>query len=209
MFSAEEMQLKLGKIHNIDCLEFMRQVPDNYFDLVLTDPPYGIGFSSNPVRGSHEKKDWDSATPNNDVFNEIFRISKNQIIWGGNYFDLPPTKGFVIWDKDQPLEFTLAMYEYAWTSFDKPAKGLKYPVRLIGGDKFHPTMKPIELMNFCLRYAKVESGCKIFDPFAGSCTTAVAAESMGLEWCVCELEQDYCKIGQDRLKNIQVDLFGL
>ena len=187
----------------------MQQVPDNYFDLILTDPPYGIGFSNNPVRGSHEKKNWDNATPSSKIFTEMFRISKNQIIWGGNYFDLPPTKGFIIWDKEQPLDFTLAMYEYAWTSFDKPAKGLKYPVRLIGGEKFHPTMKPIELMNFCLRYAKAELGNKVFDPFGGSCTTAVAAEALGLEWCVCELEKDYCDIGLSRLQNIQGDLFGL
>jgi len=82
--------IELNKIYNEDCLEFMKRVPDKYFDLVLTDPPYGIGISSNPIRQRHSKKSWDDFTPSKEYFDQIFRISKNQIIWGANYFELPP-----------------------------------------------------------------------------------------------------------------------
>ena len=105
-----------------DNMELMSRYPDNYFDLAIVDPPYGIGISSNPVRQQHQKKDWDSAIPTKEYFNELFRVSKNQIIWGGNYFDLPPSRGFFIWDKKQPHDFSLAMCEMAWSSIQKPAK---------------------------------------------------------------------------------------
>ena len=107
---------ELNKIYNEDCLAFMKQVPDKYFDLVLTDPPYGIGISSNPIRQKHAQKDWDSFAPDKAIFDEIFRISKNQIIWGSNYFELPPSKCFLVWDKKQPYDFSLAMCELAYCS---------------------------------------------------------------------------------------------
>jgi site-specific DNA-methyltransferase (adenine-specific) len=203
----------LNKIHNVDCLEFMRQVPDNYFDLVLTDPPYGLGdrlskgagkLNNTPMKQLYLKTQWEDIAPDNKIFNEIFRISKNQIIWGGNYFDLPPTRGFICWDKKQPMP-TLSACEYAWTSFDKPAK--LFAISSTDLNRKHPTQKPIELMKFCLNYAKVNAETKIFDPFMGSGTTAIACESLGLKWCGCELEPDYVEIANNRLKSVQLDMF--
>lgn len=86
-------------------MELMKRYPDKYFDLAIVDPPYGIGISGNPVRQKHKKKNWDNETPTAEYFDELFRVSKNQIIWGGNYFDLPATQGFFIWDKKQTTRF--------------------------------------------------------------------------------------------------------
>jgi len=201
------MKDKMNKIHHIDCLEFMKQVPDDYFDLVLTDPPYGIGISSNPIRQKHDKKEWDNFTPSKEHFNEIMRISKNQIIWGGNYFSLPPSKNFLIWDKKQSYDFSLAMCEMAWTSYDFPAKMYSYANR---GDeeKKHPSQKPIRLIDFCINFSRSRSEIKtVFDPFMGSGTTAIACKSLGLDWCGCELEADYVEIANKRLEAVQGSLF--
>ncbi len=103
-------------------MELMARYPDNHFELAIVDPPYGIGISKNPVRQQHAKKEWDNAIPTEEYFYQLFRVSKEQIIWGGNYFDLPPTQGFFIWDKKQPHDFSLSMCEYAWSSKNKPAK---------------------------------------------------------------------------------------
>ncbi len=201
------MQNKMNKIHNIDCLEFMKTIPDNYFDLVLTDPPYGINIGRDSIRQKHAKKDWDKETPSQKYFDEIFRISKNQIIWGGNYFNLPPSKGFLIWDKKQPYDFTLAMAEYAYSSWDFPAKLFSHSNRG-DEDKKHPTQKPTKLMEFCLDFAGRREDIKsVFDPFMGSGTTALACQSIGIEWCGCELEPDYVKVANKRLEAVQGSLF--
>lgn len=199
--------IEMNKIYNMDCLDFMKQVPDNYFDLVLTDPPYGIGISSNPIRQKHAQKDWDSFTPDKVIFDELFRISKNQIIWGANYFELPPSKCFLVWDKKQPYNFSLAMAELACCSIDFPAKIYSHSNRG-DEDKKHPSQKPLKLMEFCLEFAKNREIIKtVFDPFMGSGTTAIACESLGLEWCGCELESDYVEIANKRLKQVQKVLF--
>lgn len=201
------MKDKLNKIHNIDCLEFMKQVPDKYFDLVLTDPPYGIGISSNPIRQKHDKKDWDDFTPSKELFDEIFRVSKHQIIWGANYFELPPSKCFLVWDKKQPYDFSLAMAELAYCSIDFPAKIYSHSNRG-DEDKKHPSQKPLKLMDFCLSFAREREDIKtVLDPFMGSGTTAIAAKSLGLEWCGCELEADYVAIANKRLEAVQGSLF--
>src|SRR5574344_2421590 len=88
-------------LYHCDCMELLRQTPDNYYSLALVDPPYGIGIRSNPFRQKFEKCDWDNAIPNKQYVDELMRVSKNQIIWGGNYFDLPPSQGFLIWDRKQ------------------------------------------------------------------------------------------------------------
>ena len=181
---------------------------DKSIDLVLTDPPYGIGISSNPVRQKHTKKEWDNNIPMDLIFNEIFRISKNQIIWGANYFKLPPSKGFLIWDKKQPYDFSLAMCEYAYISFDFPAKMYSYSNR---GDeiKLHPTQKPLDLMTFCLNFALQRDNTikTIYDPFAGSGTSLVCAKSKGLDYIGSELDKDYCEIINKRLQSVQGSLF--
>ena len=210
MWSEDKIKAKMGKVHCMDCMDFMVNIPDNYFDLICCDPPYGIG---DKFKGGKSGKmnfnevvdrGWDVA-PSNEVFNEIFRISKNQIIWGGNYFKLPPTRGFIIWDKKIQPDFSLAMAEYAWTSFDALPKIYRYCSQVAG--KQHPTQKPLKLIEFCLEYAKADKSFKVFDPFMGSGTTAVACQSLGLDWCGCELEPDYVAIANKRLEQVQGSLF--
>ena len=203
------MEQYKNTVYHGDCLEFMRSVPDGFFDLVLTDPPYMIGISNNPIRQKHDKKDWDSKPINPEVFKEMQRVAKNLIVWGGNYFTefLPSSKGFLIWDKKQPYNFTLAMCEYAYSSFNRPAKMFSYANRS-DGVKMHPTQKPLPLMQFCLRYAQEQTDTlKVFDPFMGSGTTAVACVSMGIDWWGCELERDYVDVANSRLSKLQVELF--
>jgi len=216
----DSMTDKMNKIHNIDCLEFMKQVPDKYFDLVLTDPPYGIdlanmnmgaGKSAKCSRIENRKweaKDWDKKTPDQEIFNEIFRISKHQIIWGGNYFDLPPYKFYILWDKEIPNGLSFADCEIAWTSYNKAPRIFRYSAYQDKNNKFHPTQKPLKLFDYCLRTANDKQEIKtIFDPFMGSGTTAVACQSLGLEWCGCELEADYVAIANKRLEAVQGSLF--
>ena len=202
------MKEMINKVFNEDCLETMKRMADKSIDLVLTDPPYGIGISSNPIRQKHTKKEWDNNIPMDLIFNEIFRISKNQIIWGANYFNLPPSKGFLIWDKKQPYDFSLAMCEYAYSSFDFPAKMYSYSNR---GDevKLHPTQKPLDLMTFCLIFALQRDNTikNIYDPFSGSGTSLVCAKSKGLDYIGSELDKDYFEIINKRLQTVQGSLF--
>jgi len=212
MFTNEQMQENMNKIHHQDCLTFMKQVPDNYFDLVLTDPPYGIdvgsmGMGKGKKNTEYDAFSWDKEVPSDEIFEEIFRISKNQIIWGGNYFNLPPTGSLIAWDKIQ--YFSGADFEIAWTNLNKPSKSYRMSraEAYCNMNKKHPTQKPINLIEFCLNYADIEKHHKIFDPFMGSGTTAVACKSLGLDWCGCELEEDYCNIARKRLEKVQCSLF--
>jgi len=200
----EIMQDKMNKIHHIDCLEFMKQVPDNYFDLVLTDPPYGINIAKTGKVGGvglakvkdYGAKEWDIEPPTKEHFNEMRRISKKQIIFGANHFiDLIPHRSscWIVWDKDNTGNF--ADSELAWTNFDTAVRNYKF--RWNGfiqqdmankEERHHPTQKPIELFKMILRDYGIKLDKKtVFDPFGGSCTTAIAAKSLGLDWCVCEL----------------------
>ena len=172
-----------------DNMELMARYPDKYFDLAIVDPPYGIGISSNPVRQQHQKKDWDSAIPTKEYFNELFRVSKNQIIWGGNYFDLPPSRGFFIWDKKQPHDFSLAMCEMAWSSIQKPAKMWSLSV-LKEQNKIHPTQKPIQLYEWLLMN-NAEEGFKILDTHLGGGSIALACHNLKYELTACEIDQEY------------------
>ncbi len=182
-----------------DCMELMAKTPDKWYDLAIIDPPYGIGISSNPVRQMHDKKQWDNAIPNKTYFNELFRISKNQIIWGGNYFELPPSQGFIIWDKKQPQEFSLAMCEFAWLSVQMPAKMFRYSV-LTERDKLHPTQKPVKLYEWLLtKYAK--QGDKILDTHGGSMSIAIACHNLGFDLDCIELDTDYYKQAVKRYEN--------
>lgn len=190
-----------SNVFNVDCVEYMRTLPNNYFDLCIADPNYGIGIAANPVRQAHERKDWDNKTPDKEFFDELFRVSRNQIIWGGNYFDLPPTKGFIVWDKKQPIDFTLSMCEYAWTSFNKPAKMFREHVPSNGEVKIHPTQKSVNLYAWILRnYAK--DGDLIFDPMMGSQSSRIAAYKMGFDYVGCEVEPLYFNKGNERFNKI-------
>jgi hypothetical protein len=147
-------------------------------DALLTDPPYGIGLASNPIRQRFARQNWDNETPSETVLRLCLDTAGAAIIWGGNYFDLPPSKGWLIWDKMQPENFTLAMCELAWTNIDRPAKMFrKHPSHY---EKFHPTQKPVELMKWCLGY--LPKARTILDAFMGSGTTGVACESLGVQF---------------------------
>ena len=189
----------LNKVICADCIEILRALPDKCVDLVLTDPPYGIGISKNPIRQMHEKRDWDDKIPEKEYFTEMIRVSKNQIIWGGNYFDLPPSQGFLVWDKEQPETFSTAMCEQAWMSFQSPAKMFRYRV-VDGIKKDHPTQKPLALMQWCLeKYSG--PGQIVLDPFAGSGTTLVAAARLQQPFIGIEMCDEYCKVAEARLKS--------
>jgi DNA modification methylase len=151
-------------------------------------------------------KGWD-IVPSDEIFEEIFRISKNQIIWGANYFKMPPTRGFIIWDKIVSADFSLAMAEYGWTSFDTLAKIYRLSTDKTG--RVHPTQKPLKLMDFCLNFAlQRDNNIKtVFDPFSGSGTTLVSAKSKGLDYVGCELDKDYFEIINKRLQQVQGSLF--
>lgn len=190
-------------LYNCDCMDYMRGLPDKAFDLAIVDPPYGIGISSNPVRQQHDKKQWDNAIPKADYFSQLMRVSKNQIIWGGNYFldYLGASQGFVIWDKVQPQDFSLAMCEFAWSSIQSPAKMWKRSV-LAERNKIHPTQKPIDLYEWLLtNYAK--SGQTILDTHLGSGSSAIAANNLGFELVGCELDADYFASACQRIENAQ------
>ena len=179
-------------IYNADCLEVMGGVADKEIDLVLTDPPYGIGFGNfnrtnklnNGTRikaNKYHNADWDDKIPGAEIFEEILRISKEQIIWGGNYFPaLWQLAGrcFIFWKKNNPVP-NFADGELAWTSLDKVAKCFDYNYygnqegRTIAEQKIHPTQKPIALMSWCLTNYSKENDL-IFDGFLGSGTTAIS-----------------------------------
>jgi len=182
------MELK-SIVYNEDCVQGMKRYPDKYFDLAIVDPPYGIGISSNPVRQMHDKKKWDNAIPTDEYFEQLFRVSKNQIVWGGNYFPLPPSQGFLIWDKKQPQDFSLAMCEFAWISIQSPAKMFRFSV-LTERDKIRPTQKPKQLYKWILQlYA--EKGDLILDTHLGSGSNRIACDEMGFDFVGFELDKEY------------------
>lgn len=193
------------EITNENNLDLMKRYSDKYFDLAIVDPPYGIGISKNPVRQMHKKKDWDNEIPSKQYFDELFRVNKNQIIWGGNYFDLPPSQGFYIWDKKQPENFSLAMCEYAWSSIQKPAKIWSLSV-MKEQNKIHPTQKPIELYEWLIM-RNAEKGYKILDTHLGSGSIAIAIdiinkrEKLNLQFIGCELDTDYYNKAIERIKS--------
>jgi len=203
--------IKLGKaeLHNADCMELMAQYPDGYFELAIVDPPYGIdaanmtmGKGSANDLGIHKKKNWDKKTPTQFYFNQLFRVSKNQIIWGGNYFFdyLGNTRCCLIWDKlDYNSDF--AAFELAWTSFNKNCKTFQR-ARSAEGDsngKIHPTQKPVKLYEWLLtNYAK--KGDKILDTHLGSMSSVIACHNLGFEIVGSELDADYFEAGVERVK---------
>jgi len=185
-------------ITNEDNMKLMSRYTDNYFDLAIVDPPYGINISSNPVRQKHSKKNWDNSTPTAAYFQELFRVSKNQIIWGGNYFDLPPSQGFFIWDKKQPHDFSLAMVELAWSSIQKPAKLWSLSV-LKERNKIHPTQKPVEIYEWLL-INNANKGDKILDTHLGSGSISLACYNLGFDLTGCELDKEYFDASCKRLE---------
>ncbi len=197
-------------VTNEDNMELMKRYPDNYFDLAIVDPPYGIDINSSGRLGHYggKGKSWDSEVPNDDYFNELSRVSKEQIIWGANYFKMSPTRCFLIWDKEQPEGVSFASCEYAWTSFDKSAKTFYKRPQNADNVRIHPTQKPVKLYEWLLmNYAK--EGDKILDTHLGSGSIAIACHNLGFELTACELDKDYYDASLKRFKQVtsQTQLF--
>jgi site-specific DNA-methyltransferase (adenine-specific) len=195
-------------VTNEDNMELMARYPDNYFDLAIVDPPYGIGASEMTMGSGKNKKyykgkNWDNKTPNEKYFNELKRVSKNQIIWGGNYFNLPLTKSWIIWDKGIYWDCDFADGEMAWTSFERVLRIAQIRYKgFLGADKqrIHPTQKPITLYKWILdKYAK--QGDKILDTHLGSGSIAIACHDYGFELTACELDKEYYDTSYKRFKN--------
>ena len=190
-------------IYNEDSLQALRAMQDKQFDLAIVDPPYGIGdkFKGGKTGKMNfneiVNKDWDKVPPV-EYWEQLFRVSKNQIVWGGNYFPLPPTRCFIVWDKVISEDFSLAMAELAWTSFDKLAKIYKLQVPKDG--KIHPTQKPVKLYKWLLNnYA--ERGAKILDTHLGSGSIAIACWDMGFDLTAYEIDKEYFDAACKRLDN--------
>ena len=239
--------LELNKLYNMDCMEGMAQFPDNFFELAIVDPPYGVGSITymphkrtnavggyldeysvtiatfDALRTSTVKKKYmpgvvrsdcgkdtiknfgdENVSPGPEYFAELFRVSKNQIIWGGNYYLLPPSRCYIIWDKGISEDFLMAMCEQAWTSFADNAKIIKG----IYADKnrtqskearIHPTQKPVELYSWILgRYAK--PGDKILDTHVGSASSLIACHNAGYEYVGFEIDEDYYNAATERME---------
>jgi len=197
---------------NADCMNpetGLPSYPDNYFDLAIVDPPYGIGYDgakqtsgSNGGRKAHEFKGWDSSIPSAEYFSELFRVSRNQIIWGANYFTqyLPPSMGWIIWRKDRG-NFSSSDAELAYSSFDVALREwTKNPLVLVReGGTMHPTQNPIALYRWLVKnYAK--QGDKILDTHVGSASSLIAFEEMGFEYVGYELDADYYRDSCKRLE---------
>ena len=207
-------------ITNEDNMELMARYPDKYFDLAIVDPPYGINIQkmnyTQSTKGGVAKRnnyssitDWDSNIPKQEYFNELFRVSKNQIIWGGNYFNLPLTKSWIIWDKKTEDKYSndFADCEMAWNSFDKPAKIVRYlwsgmlqPDMKEKQIRIHPTEKPYQLYKWLLdKYAK--EGNKILDTHLGSGSIAIACHDYKFNLTACELDKEYFDKAMQRINN--------
>ena len=179
--------------YNMDCMAGMKLFPDKYFDVAIVDPPYGIN------------------APTEEYFKELFRVSKNQIIWGGNYFNLPPTKCFVVWDKVQPWD-AFSQAEIAWTSYNLPAKLFRYSNT--GGanseKRIHPTQKPIALYEYLVGAFKLSGGV-VLDTHVGSASSLIAYHRTGVRFVGFEIDTEMYEVSNARLERerAQLSLFDL
>ena len=212
----------MNRFENIDCMIGMKEYSDNYFDLAIVDPPYGIGIKTNmKIRTTrrpnslwsepkHKEKEWDNNKPDKSYFDELFRVSKNQIVCGGNYLcDLLPVSGcWIFWDKLMAAEMLFADGEFIWTSFKHSSKKFVcHPfVGSNGGkDRIHPTQKPKGLYAWLLNtFAK--EGDIILDTHVGSASSLIACEDMGFEYVGFELDEDYYNAAQKRLTQFRSQL---
>lgn len=190
-----------------DCMNLMKTLPDKAFELAIVDPPYGLermkhGTAKNNRTG-FATGNWNNNKPTQEYFNELFRVSKNCIIWGANNFTLPESEYFIVWDKQQPID-SYADAELAWTNCKMPAKVFRYSVFKLMQDrkddiKIHPTQKPVALYEWLLQtYAK--QGDKILDTHLGSGSSRIAAYNLGFDFVGCEIDEDYFKAQEERFK---------
>jgi len=200
---------------NLDCMEGMKRYKDKHFDLAIVDPPYGIGADKAQNNGGekwgykkYKDTDWDTSIPEKGYWDELFRISKNQIVWGGNYMTefLPPRMGWIVWDKGQ-RDFSLADGELAWTSFNKAlrifemSRGEMLAKNNKEGGRFHPTQKPVKLYKWLLHnYAN--PGDLILDTHVGSASSLIACHLLGFDAVGFELDEGYYKESKERLERV-------
>lgn len=206
-------EIIINKVYEMDCLELMKKLPDKYFDLVLTDPPYGLNINQKNVsRGKlaiakdYGECEWDKEIPSADHFKEMLRVSKNQIIFGGNYFTdyLYPSSCWIVWDKDNG-DNDFADCELAWVSYPKAVRKFKFRWNgmlqenmKMKEQREHPTQKPIALGRWVLQKF-ADKNDLIFDPFVGSGSFLVACKQLGFNFVGCEINSDYVKICNKRL----------
>ncbi len=200
------------KLYNADNMEVMKTFKDKQFDLAIIDPPYGLGKklahagngknSQSKFTTEFKLKDWDNKIPDSSYFNELMRVSKNQIIWGGNYFPLPPTRCFICWDKMVFIP-SMSRIEQAWTSFDKLPQLVQY--NNTDPNRIHLTQKPVQLYKWLLQnYAK--DGDTILDTHSGSLSIGIACHDMKFDLTAIELDKDYYEQAKQRLFNHQKQL---
>ena len=197
-------------LNNADCLVEMKNIDNNYFDLAIVDPPYGIEVNKMTLGSGKYKnkgKSWDSETPPQEYFDELFRISKNQIIWGANYMIdkiKKPSMGWIYWDKmNGDSDFSDG--ELAFTSFKRALRSYKHHLSMDRSKRFHPTQKPIKLYEWLLmKYAK--EGDKILDSHLGSGSIAIACHNLGFDLTAYEIDKDYFNAARKRLQEHQSQL---
>lgn len=200
----------------MDCMEALKQTPDNYYSLAIVDPPYGIGINHNMGRRKGDKKSnyapaiWDNESPSVEYFNELFRASKNQIIWGANHFisKMPKDSScWLMWDKGFSEAVTFAQFELAWTSFNSTCKKYNKHPNLLA--RIHPTQKPIQLYKWLLQNYGHGGGGRILDTHLGSGSSRIAAYEMGFDFTGFEIDKDYFDAQEKRFQNFikQLSLF--
>ena len=194
------MKIINATLLHIDCMEYMTGLPDKAFDLAIVDPPYGLNMAKERPRkdgrfAHNVPRTWDEKIPDSAYFSELERVSVNQIIWGGNYFPLPPTQGFIFWYKQNPVD-NFSDGELAWTSFKRPARCFHFAYyggiegKTSAPKKIHISQKPVKLYEWLLsNYAK--PGQRILDTHLGSGSSAIACNNLGFEMVGCELDEDY------------------
>ena len=195
-------------VHNADCMDMLRTIADKTYDLALVDPPYGLGrrlssggaaFAGRSAAKLYkDSSQWD-IKPSREYWNELFRVSKHQIVFGGNYFieHLHASRGFIVWDKRQPLP-QMSACELVWTSFDKPSK--IFPCTAQNRQRFHPTQKPIEIYKFCLQYANAKPSWHILDTHLGSGASRIATHELGAHFVGIERDLSYFNLQEQRFQ---------
>jgi len=209
-----------NKVFLMDCMEGMKQYPDKFFDIAIVDPPYGIGMDNQVVRqkpnrpntknrgGEKQYKfsEWDSEPPNDEYFEELFRVSKNQIIWGANYFctKLKPNYGWIFWDK-QMGENNFSAGEFAFQNIYKRSAMFSEPSMRVAGTRIHPTQKPVKLYEWLIKHY-AEDCDTILDTHVGSGSSRIAAHKAGKSFVGFEIDKDYHEAQEKRFKEFKKQL---
>lgn len=194
--------MPISEVYNMDCMEYMKSIPDKFFDLAVVDPPYGISITKMNMGGRNTikpdlNKKWDSSIPDREYFKDLFRVSVRQIIWGGNYFNLPASQYFAVWDKGETMYGRdFAECELAWVSSGGTRIFKKSPNQI---NRIHPTQKPVSLYAWIMRnYAK--PGDKILDTHLGSGSSRIAAYRLGFDFYATEIDKEYFEAQEKRFR---------